>query len=73
VPPYALLWVASFFVRDVRFLLNIINNDYKVSTEKARTILKMEFTPVLPMMIQYLYQAIEFGRIPDVRKRKAKL
>jgi hypothetical protein len=39
VPPYALLWLASFFVRDVRFLLNILNNDYSVSTEKAYKIL----------------------------------
>lgn len=40
-PPYALLWAASFFSRNVRYLLNIYGNDYTVSTEKAEKILGM--------------------------------
>jgi hypothetical protein len=51
-------------------LLNILNNDYVVSTEKVERILGLKFTRVEPVMLEYLYQAIELGRIPDVRKTK---
>lgn len=75
VPPYALLWVASFFIKNVQRLLNILNNDYQVSTEKAQKVLGIKFSPVEPAMIAYLYQAIETGQIKDPRKpiRQAKL
>ena len=51
-PPYALLWAASFFSRNVRYLLNIYGNDYTVSTEKAEKILGMKFTPVDKVMLE---------------------
>jgi hypothetical protein len=55
--------------------VNILNNDYIVSTEKAERVLGLKFTQVEPVMLEYIYQAIELGRIPDVRKikRHAKL
>lgn len=74
-PPYVVLYVASFFVKNVSRLLNILGNDYIVSSEKAKKILGLEFSPVDKAMIEYLYQAIELGHIKDPRKptRQAKL
>ena len=74
-PPYAVLYIASFFVKNVSRLLNILDNDYIVSTEKAQKVLGMQFSPVEPAMIEYLYQAIKVGHIKDPRKpmRQAKL
>lgn len=74
-PPYVVLYVASFFVKNVSRLLNILGNDYTVSSEKAKKILGLEFSPVDKAMIEYLYQAIELGHIKDPRKpmRQAKL
>lgn len=70
-----MLYVASFFVKNVSRLLNILGNDYIVSSEKAKKILGLEFSPVDKAMIEYLYQAIELGHIKDPRKptRQAKL
>lgn len=36
---YATLYMLSFFIKNVQRLLNMLNNDYSVSTEKAQRIL----------------------------------
>lgn len=53
-PPYFAIYIGSFFITNVARLLTILNNDYIVSTEKAERILGMKFTPVKPVMIDYL-------------------
>lgn len=67
-PPYAMVWLASFFMDQINGMLRLMNNDYTVSTEKAQRILGIKFTPIEPVMLQVIYQSIEVGRIPDPRR-----
>uniref|UniRef100_A0A914DSQ0 NAD-dependent epimerase/dehydratase domain-containing protein n=1 Tax=Acrobeloides nanus TaxID=290746 RepID=A0A914DSQ0_9BILA len=70
--PYFMVWLGSFFDETAKDALGLIGVEQKLSNNKAKNLLGLEFTPTEKALVDMGYNLIEKGIVPKKQGYKSR-